>query len=64
MGKVREFITVLLLGFFIGLAVGYYIGHNEVTSYLTKTYEAEVKCLQEWNKTMLKTMTNMIEKKR
>jgi len=50
----REFIVVLLLGFFIGLSVGYYLAYKEVNSITTPHYQAEVNRLQIWNDTLIK----------
>ena len=46
---IREFIVVLLLGFFIGLTVGYNFGGREAVTFYTK----EVDRLQNWNNTLL-----------
>jgi len=59
-----EFIVVLLLGFFMGICAGYYISHREIVPYFTQTYEAEINRQHEWNKIMLKSLVNSIEKKK
>lgn len=62
--KIREFVVVLLLGFFIGLCAGYWVGHKEAINYLSQVYEKEVVRLESWNKVMLNTMVNMLGKKK
>ena len=50
----REFIVVLLLGFFIGLSVGYYLAYKKVNSITTPYYQTEINRLQTWNNTLIK----------
>lgn len=60
----RELIVVILLGFFIGLTVGYYIGHHDSGDLVSTYYKEEIKRLQTWNDSLIKTFLSTQEKRR
>lgn len=52
----REFITTILLGFFIGVLLGLFVAYKEIPSY----YEKEIFRLKTWNDKLIQQISLVV----